>query len=148
MLNVKKVFRYNEKTVFHCDDDTKALINGVAHQLNGLSYIIDDSEKKLKGDWYFNEKVGLISNFFGKRKLLKEIKNKRDSGDWVIFNEEGFSPAISFVKKEDFDANYYYGQIVRRNFFYYCDGIMEDRIEDGEAIQITGERGNFIENLP
>jgi hypothetical protein len=37
---------YNEKTVFHCDDDTKALINGVAHQLNGLSYIIDDSEKK------------------------------------------------------------------------------------------------------
>jgi ribosomal protein S6 len=50
--------------------------------------------------------------FFGKRKLLKEIKNKRDSGDWVIFNEEGFSPAISFVKKEDFDANYYYGQIV------------------------------------
>jgi hypothetical protein len=39
-------FRYNEKKVFHCDDDTKALINGVAHQLNGLSYIIDDSEKR------------------------------------------------------------------------------------------------------
>jgi hypothetical protein len=50
---------------------------------------------------------------------------------------------VSFVKKEDFDANYYYGQIVRRNFFYYCDGVMEDRIEDGDAIQITGERGNF-----
>jgi hypothetical protein len=34
MLNVKKVFHY--------DDDTKELITGTAHQLNGLSYIIDD----------------------------------------------------------------------------------------------------------
>jgi hypothetical protein len=40
MLNVKKVFRYNEKTVFHYDDDTKELINGVAHQLNGPSSIL------------------------------------------------------------------------------------------------------------
>jgi hypothetical protein len=41
---------------------------------------------------------------------------------------------------KDFDANYYYGQIVRGNTFHYCDGIMEERIEDGDAIQITGER--------
>jgi hypothetical protein len=32
---------------------------------------------------------------------------------------------------------------VKRNSFYYCDGITEDRIEEGDAIQITGERGNF-----
>jgi hypothetical protein len=135
MSNVKKVFRYNEKKVFHCDDDTKELITGTAHQLNGLSYIIDDVKEVLHYD--------LIYSFFEKRRLIKEVKKRINSSDWVIFNDKGFFPEVYIVEKEDFDANYYYGQIVKRNFFYYCDGITEDRIEDGDAIQITGERGNF-----
>ena len=127
MLNVKKVFHY--------DDDTKELITGTAHQLNGLSYIIDDVKEVLHYD--------LIYSFFEKRRLIKEVKKRINSSDWVIFNDKGFFPEVYIVEKEDFDTNYYFGYVIKSHSYYYCDARMESRPEPCSLIQITGEEGNL-----
>jgi succinate dehydrogenase hydrophobic anchor subunit len=60
MLNVKKVFHY--------DDDTKELITGTAHQLNGLSYIIDDVKEVLtQSELLILFFTSFISLFFSKK---------------------------------------------------------------------------------
>jgi hypothetical protein len=53
------------------DDDNKELITGTAHQLNGLSYIIDNVKEVLHYD--------LIYSFFEKRRLIKEVKKRINS---------------------------------------------------------------------
>jgi hypothetical protein len=47
------------------------------------------------------------------RRLLKDIKNKINSGDWLILNEKDFSPMMSIVKKSVFEAKFYTGTVLR-----------------------------------
>jgi hypothetical protein len=54
----------------------------------------------------------LVSTFFAKRKLLKDIKNKINSGDWLILNEEDFSPTMSIIEKSVFEAKFYFGSLM------------------------------------
>jgi hypothetical protein len=59
--------------------------------------------------YFFNQNQCSIFNFFAKRRLLKDIKNKINSGDWLILNEKDFSPMMSIVDKSVFEAKFNVG---------------------------------------
>jgi hypothetical protein len=135
MLNAKKVFRH--------DSATGKLINAEAVQLKGDYSAIYDAKENLKSDRYFNQNQCSIFNFFAKRRLLKDIKNKINSGDWLILNEKDFSPMMSIVKKSVFEAKFYTGTVLRGYSFvnpYEERGVIK---EPATALQVTGEEGNI-----
>jgi hypothetical protein len=74
------------------------------------------AKENLKSDRYFNQNQCSIFNFFAKRRLLKDIKNKINSGDWLILNEKDFSPMMSIVKKSVFEAKFYTGTVYLSDF--------------------------------
>jgi hypothetical protein len=135
MLNAKKVFRL--------DVATRKLISADAVQLKGDYSVIYDAKEILKSDRYFNQNQCSIFNFFAKRRLLKDIKNKINSGDWLILNEKDFSPMMSIVKKSVFEAKFYTGTVLRGySFVSPCEerGVIK---EPATALQVTGEEGNI-----
>jgi hypothetical protein len=74
---------------------------------------------------------------------LKDIKNKINSGDWLILNEKDFSPMMSIVKKSVFEAKFYTGTVLRGySFVSPCEerGVIK---EPATALQVTGEEGNI-----
>jgi hypothetical protein len=87
-----------------------------------------------------------------KRRLLKDIKNKINSGDWLILNEKDFSPMMSIVDKSVFEAKYYTGKVLRGYSFvnpYDGRGTIK---EPATALQVTGEEGSleaieYLKNL-
>ena len=135
MLNAKKVFRH--------DSATGKLISADAVQLKGDYSVIYDAKEILKSDRRFDKSLGPVSTFFAKRKLLKDIKNKINSGDWLILNEKDFSPMMSIVKKSVFEAKFYTGTVLRGYSFvnpYEERGVIK---EPATALQVTGEEGSL-----
>jgi hypothetical protein len=65
-----------------------------------------------KSDRRFNQNQFSIFNFFVKRRLLKNIKNRINSGDWLILNEKDFSPMMAIVDKGVFESKFYSGTIL------------------------------------
>ena len=135
MLNAKKVFRHYSAT--------GKLISADAVQLQGDYSVIYDAKENLKSDRYFNKNQCSIFNFFAKRKILKDIKNKINSGDWLILNEDGFSPMMSIVKKSVFEANFYFGTILKGYVYTTLDDGRGTVKEEATALRITGEEENI-----
>ena len=136
MLNAKKVFRRKFT-------NSGQLINADAVQLKGDSSVIYDAKKILKSDRCFNQNQFSIFNFFAKRRLLKDIKNRINSGDWLILNEKDFSPIMSIVDKNVFESRFYFGTILKGYSFVTVYDERGTIKEPTTAIQVTGEEGNI-----
>jgi hypothetical protein len=135
MLNAKKVFRL--------DVATGKLISADAVQLKGDYSVIYDAKEILKSNRSFNQNQCSIFNFFAKRKILKDIKNKINSGDWLILNEEDFSPTMSIIEKSVFEAKFYFGMVLRGYVYTTIDDERGTIKEPATALRITGEEGNI-----
>ena len=135
MLNAKKVFRH--------DSATGKLISADAVQLKGDYSVIYDAKEILKSDRCFNQNKCSIFNFFAKRKLLKDIKNKINSGDWLILNEEDFSPTMSIIEKSVFEAKFYFGMVLRGYVYTTLPDERGTVKEEATALRITGEEDNI-----
>ena len=135
MLNAKKVFRH--------DSATGKLISADAVQLQGDYSVIYDAKENLKSDRYFNQKQCSIFNFFAKRRLLKDIKNKINSGDWLILNEKDFSPMMAIVDKGVFESKFYSGTILSGYSFVTVNDGRGTIKEPATALQVTGEEGSL-----
>ena len=135
MLNAKKVFRH--------DSATGKLISADAVQLKGDYSVIYDAKEILKSDRYFNQNQCSIFNFFAKRKILKDIKNRINSGDWLILNEKDFSPMMAIVDKSVFEAKFYFGTMLKGYSYVTVDDERGTIKEPATALQVTGEEGNI-----
>ena len=135
MLNAKKVFRH--------DSATGKLISADAVQLQGDYSVIYDAKEILKSDRRFDKSLGPVSTFFAKRKLLNGVKNKINSGDWLILNEEDFSPTMSVIEKSVFEAKFYFGMVLRGYVYTSLDDERGTIKEPATALRITGEEGNI-----
>jgi hypothetical protein len=135
MLNAKKVFRH--------DSATRKLISADAVQLKGDYSVIYGVKEILKSDRRFDKSLGPVSTFFAKRKLLNGVKNKINSGDWLILNEEDFSPTMSIIEKSVFEAKFYFGIVLRGYVYTSLDDERGTIKEPATALRITGEEDNI-----
>jgi hypothetical protein len=69
--------------------------------------------------------------------LLQDIKNKINSGDWLILNEKDFSPMMSIVKKSVFEAKFYFGTILKGYSYVTVDDERGTIKEPATALQVT-----------